>query len=114
MDLPQIDENAGWLAGIVFLGSVLRKVWLRFKADSRNDKSAERDHDAEGKVLGGYDQLIKQLRSEVERLAISVSHMSEALDEERNARYAAESIAIELRQRIESLERRLRDLGHTP
>ncbi len=114
MDLPQIDENAGWLAGLVFLGSVLWKVWLRFKADSRDDKAAARGHEAEGKVLGGYDQLIKQLRTEVERLAESVSEMSAALDEERNARYAAERVAIELRERVDQLERRLRQLGHTP
>lgn len=114
MDLPPINENAGWLAGIVFLGSVLWKVWLRIKADTRGDKAAARDHDAEGHVIGGYDQLIAQMRKEIDRLAGSMEEMLRDLAEEREARYRAERLAIELKGRVEILERRLRELGQTP
>lgn len=106
MALPQIDENAGWLAGIIFTASILWKVWLRLKADQRNDKAATREHDAEGNVIGGYDQLIKQLRAEVERLAKDI-------DEEREARYTAEKRSYELQRRVEILENRLHELGQS-
>ena len=114
MDLPPINENAGWLAGIIFIGSVLWKVWLRVKADARGDKAATREHDAEGNVIGGYDQLIAQLRKEVERLAGQMQSVSMALDEERQARYKAEHLAYELKERVEILENRLRELWQTP
>lgn len=114
MALPQIDENAGWLAGIVFLGSVLWKVWLRLKSDTRGDKAAAREHDAEGNVIGGYDQLIAQMRKEIDRLAGQMEEMSKALSEERRERYKAERLAHDLQERVEVLESRLRELGQTP
>lgn len=114
MGLPPIDENAGWLAGIVFLCSVLWKVWLRAKADARNDKAAAREHDAEGHVIGGYDQLLSQMRKEIDRLAGQMESISKTLSEERQARYKAERLAYELQERVEVLEGRLRELGQTP
>lgn len=114
MALPQIDESAGWAAAVIFIGSVLWKVWLHFKADKRNDSAADRDHDSESHLIGGYDRLIRQLRAEVDRLAENQTVILSVLDEERAARYKAERIARELQDRVESLEGRLKDLGFSP
>lgn len=108
MNLTALDDNPGTLlTGLAFLGFVLWKAWLRLRHDARGDNAEARDHAAEGDVIA-------VLRSEVKRLADQMRVLSEALDEERNARYDAEKEARELRERVEILERRLRDLGHTP
>ena len=114
MALPQIDEPAGLLTGLAFLGFVLWKVWLRFKEDKRTDKASERAHAAEDKIVHGYQELYEQMREEFGRLAGKVDDLSNAVDEERRLRYEAERVARELRARVEQLERKLRELGHTP
>ena len=114
MALPPIDENAGWLAGIVFLCSVLWKVWLRAKADTRNDKAAAREHDAEGHVIGGYDQLIQQMRFEMNRVTKNLERVEGELVKEREARYNAERLARDLKRRVDILEDKLKQLGQTP
>lgn len=107
MSLPQIDEHAGIVSGIAFIGFIIWKAWLRLRRDSRDDSAESRDHRAEGDV-------VELLREEVMRLANSVRNISEALDDERRARYAAEKLARDLKDRVEVLERRLRELGHNP
>lgn len=114
MALPQIDEPAGLLTGLAFLGFVLWKVWLRFKEDKRTDKASERAHAAEDKIVDGYEALYKQMRGEFARLADTVNRLSDTIDEERKLRYAAERLADELRSCVETLERRLRELGQNP
>lgn len=103
----QIDEHAGLLTGLAFLGFVLWKAWLRLRSDTRGDRAEAREHDAEGSVIA-------VLRDEVARLDRRVLAMSETLDEQTRARYAAERLARELSVRVETLEHKLRELGHTP
>lgn len=107
MNLSPIEDNAGIVSGVVFLIVVIWKAWLRFRRDNRDDSAEARDHRAEGDV-------VELLREEVQRLAASVRMISDALEMERAARYAAERLARELQGRVEILERRLRELGHTP
>ncbi len=107
MNLTPIEDNAGVVSGLAFLLLVIWKSWLRFRRDNREDSAEARDHRAEGDVVG-------LLREEVMRLADSVRVISEALETERIARYAAERLARDLGVRVEILERRLRSLGHTP
>ena len=108
MALPPLEDNeAGWLAAIGLLASVLWKVWLRLRHDTREDSSGAREHAAQGDV-------ITLLREEVERLAASVTKLSEELNEERRLRYETERRAAALQDRVDALERRLRGLGHTP
>lgn len=85
----------------------LWKLWLRLKQDDRSDKAAAREHHAEGDV-------ITVLREEVARLADAVRFLREQAEYERRLRYAAEHRSDELQTRVEQLERRLRELGHTP
>lgn len=108
MNITAIDDNpATILTGLAFLGFVLWKTWLRLRHDARGDQSEAREHEAEGDV-------IEVLRAEVRRCADSVRAISEELATEREARYEAERISRELRARVDILERRLRELGHTP
>lgn len=108
MALPPIEENeAGWLTALSFAGFALWKLWLRVRQDDRSDKAAAREYNAEGDV-------ITVLREEVARLADGLRFVREQLDDERRLRYHAERQALELQARVEQLERRLRELGHTP
>lgn len=107
MNLTPIEDNAGLVSGLAFVILVVWKAWLRFRRDNRDDSAEARDHRAEGDV-------VELLREEVKRLAASVRVISEALEMERAARYAAERLAREVQARVEILERRLRELGHTP
>ena len=107
MNLPPIDENAGLVSGVAFIAFVVWKMWLRLRHDTREDSAEARDHRAEGDV-------VTLLREEVRRLSDSVRVISEALNEERFARYEAERLSRELKNRVEILERRLRELGDTP
>ena len=109
-----VDDPAGKAALLTVIAAGVWKLWLRLRHDSRNDKSEERDHAIGGDIADSYGSLVAQLREEVARLANSVKTISEALDAEREARYAAERLARELKDRVDILERRLRDLGHSP
>lgn len=108
MALPPIEDNeAGWATGLLMAAFALWKIWLRLRQDTRTDASSSGEHKAK-------DDVVKLLRDEVRRLADSVRELGEQLDEERQLRYATERRAADLQARVEVLERRLRDLGHTP
>lgn len=108
MALPPIEDNeAGWLAAIGLLASVLWKIWLRLRHDTRADTSEARGHAAEGDV-------ISVLREEVSRISERVRSLEEDLEHERTKRYAAEREARTLQARVDALEQRLRGLGHEP
>lgn len=109
-----VPDPAGKAALLTVIAAALWKLWLRLRHDTRADKGEAREHEAKDNVFGGFEQVIEQLRDEVERLGTTVKSMSVELAEEREARIAAEATAQDLRHRVGVLERRLRDLGHTP
>lgn len=102
-----LDDPAGKLALLTVTVAAIWKLWLRLRHDSREDRAEAREHAAEGDV-------ITVLREEVARLSETVQALAQDIEEERRLRYAAEREAAELRGRVDQLERRLRDLGHTP
>lgn len=114
MDLLPIDEKAGWLSGIIFALFVLWKLWLRVKLEHREDRSGARSSKSEERIVSGYDALIEKYREEVDRLAHMVDVLSVEVEKQRDARYKALQLAEELRHRVDVLEQRVRDLGHTP
>lgn len=108
MALPPLEDNeAGWATAVALLASVLWKVWLRLKRDTREDKAETREHAAEGDV-------ITVLREEVARISERVRSLEHDLEHERTKRYAAEREARTLQSRVDALEQRLRNLGHEP
>lgn len=107
MEPFQIDDPAGKLALLTVTFAAIWKLWLRLRHDNRTDRAEARGHVAEGDV-------ITILREEVGRLSGTVQRLAEDIEEERRLRYAAEREAAILRARVDQLERRLRDLGHTP
>lgn len=107
MEEFQIGDPAGKLALLTVTVAAIWKLWLRLRHDNRTDKAEAREHAAEGDV-------ITVLREEVARLSETVQALAQDIEGERRLRYAAEREAAELRGRVDQLERRLRDLGHTP
>jgi len=108
MDLPPLEDNEpGWIAAILFLASVLWKVWFRAKRDSREDNAETREHAAEGDV-------IKVLRDEIARIYERVRTLEGDLEHERAKRYVAERQSASLQTRVDALEQRLRLLGQEP
>ncbi len=108
MDLPSLENNEpGWIAAILFLASVLWKVWLRIKRDSREDRAETREHAAEGDV-------ITVLRDEIARISERVRALEGDLEHERAKRYIAERQSASLQTRVDALEHRLRTLGEEP
>lgn len=92
-----IHDPAATLATLTVIAAALWKLVLWVRKDSRTDK-------AEGRIDGGYGQLVEQLRAEVARLSKIVREMSDELAAERKARRAAEDAAEDLRARVAHLE----------
>jgi polyhydroxyalkanoate synthesis regulator phasin len=102
-----VEDPAGKLALVTVAAAAAYRLWLRLRHDNRTDRAEAREHAAEGDV-------IDVLREEVERILGRVRALEDELKDERVARYAAERRGAELQMRVETLERRLRDLGHDP
>lgn len=105
-----LDEQAGIAAALGVLAAGAWKIYLRLKQDKRDDLSKGRQAAAESSQFDYYDDIIKNLREEVERLAKSVGNLSTELEKERLARFAAESLAYDLKRKVESLEREVSTL----
>lgn len=114
MDLQTLEDPVGKYALLAMIAAAAWKIWLRLKQDTRNDRSEVREHKAHGSIVTEYDKVVETLREEVSRLAQTLDKLSEELGEERKERYAAEQRSRALQERVETLERKLRALGHTP
>lgn len=102
MLIPGTDV-AGLLASVGLGVAFLWKVWFRLRHDNRDDVAGARQND-------GYGAIIAQLRTEVDRLGGAVNDLSTELFHERAARHRAESLAITLQGRVETLENELATL----
>ncbi|MCC6489135.1 MAG: hypothetical protein IT364_16670 [Candidatus Hydrogenedentes bacterium] len=109
LDVQMLEDPVGRWALLAMIAAATWKIWLRLKADTRADKSEVHTQRAHGVVVAEYDKVVETLREEVARLAQSVERLSRELEEERVARYDAERIARELRDRVDYPERKLRD-----
>ena len=110
LEAQMLDDPIGRYALLVMIAAAaVWKIWLRLKQDTRADKSEARDYRARGDIVGEYDKVVETLREEVERNARNVERLSRELHDERTARFAAERLVSELQERIEYLERRLRE-----
>lgn len=114
LELIPVDDPAGKLALATVAAAGVWKLILRMRHEHREDRVESRTFDVTGGIAKSYVELIEQLRTEVDRLSADQRELKAALDEERIARYNAERIARDLRGRVETLEARLRDLGHDP
>lgn len=104
-----LADPVGRWALLAMIAAAAWKIWLRLKADTRADRSDVHAQKAHGYVVAEYDKVVETLREEVERLAQSVERLSRELNEERTARYDAERTARDLRERVDYLERKLRE-----
>lgn len=109
VELQMLDDPVGRYALLAMIAAAAWKIWLRLKQDTRVDRSDARTQQAHGAVVDEYDKVVDTLREEVQRLAQSVERLSRELEEERTARYDAERTARDLRDRVDYLERKLRD-----
>lgn len=109
LEAQMLDDPVGRWALLAMIAAAAWKIWLRLKADTRADRSDVRTQQAHGAVVDEYDKVVDTLREEVQRLAQSVERLSRELEEERTARYDAERTARDLRDRVDYLERKLRD-----
>jgi hypothetical protein len=99
MQIPG-DDMAGILAGAGLVAAFAWKVWLRLRQDNRDDTAGSRQNES-------YGAIIAQLRLEVDRLGAAVNEISSELMHERTARRRAESLAVTLQGRVETLEQEL-------
>lgn len=102
--IVNLDDQAGIAAGLGLFAAAVWKIYLRLKKDTREDSSDKRKTQAESNQFDHYDNLIKNLREEVDRLAKSVGLLSVELEKERRARYEAEQISSDLKRKVIFLE----------
>lgn len=103
---PLDEWSAGlakWLTAIVVAAAAGWKIWLRVRRDNRQDHGGAAAED-------GYETIIAQLSSHVQRLDKLVADMGERLNREMQARYQCEAVNEGLRIRIAALETEIRAL----
>ena len=100
------DEIAGIGTLGIGLAVVSWKLWLRYRRDTRDDRTGEA-------AQTGYSMLLDELQETVERQGRQIVSLGEKLDDEIAKRWAVQEENAQLRLRIIHLEHEVRRLGGT-